>query len=279
MKRVLVVLGGAALLLAGCKNGTTGPETAGGGSAPVIVTAAAKAVDPTVVLGNPSGSPVSLGAAESLKVNWALVILKDIRFFSNIEAEHLRDSMDLERDEGDGGGSNHQGEDGHGKHNDHGGNGVNLQGPFFVLLKSKVPVEVAVDSIPPGTYDGIMFVVHKLRRVDVMRNPALPDSLIGLSVVVSGSVKDSGGVWMPFLFKTDINEEFKVKGNFVVMPGDRLVPFVLDFDLTLWFRSEDGELLDPNNPGEFQEIRQAIRSALKGHMRGGRDDDDDGEPD
>ena len=284
MNHLLLVLGATAILLAGCSNHTSAPVTTTGGSVPITVTAAAKGVGPAVSLENPPGTQVSFGMAESLKVDWALIILKDIRLVSDIDKAHMRDSSELEVDDGGegGGGGDHPGDRGHGDdghEGDHDGHGVHLKGPFFVTLMDKHPVQVAVDSIPPGTYNGIMFVIHKLRRLDVMRNPSLPDSLVGLSVVVSGSVKDSGGSWMPFLFKTNINEEFKVKGNFVVMPGDKLIPFVLDFDLTAWFEGRGGQLLDPNNSADFQKIRQAIRSALKGGMRGGRDDDDDGEPD
>ncbi|MBK7260191.1 MAG: hypothetical protein IPI01_20775 [Ignavibacteriae bacterium] len=98
-------------------------------------------------------------------------------------------------------------------------------------------MQIAVDTITPGQYSGLKFNIHKLRMSDVTRDPLLPDSLVGYSVVVAGSVKYPGGAWVPFVFKTDINEDFKVKGDFTVADGQTVTPYVLKFDLGSWFKA------------------------------------------
>ena len=107
----------------------------------------------------------------------------------------------------------------------------------------------------------------------------LPDSLLGTSVVVTGSVKYPGGAWVPFLFKADIDEDFKVKGDFTVAEGQSVTPYVLKFDLGSWFRVGTGRTLDPNDPADRHWIRYAIKASLKGRMAGGRDHNHDGRPD
>ena len=211
----------------------------------------------------------TLAAIESIRVDQATIVIKGITFSSDIDTLHERDSVeeefqdDMEDHEGD-------------WEMEH----IHFRGPFVISLMNNQPVQVTVDTIPAGVYNGIRFAIHRLRRKDVERNPNLPDTLVGFSIVVTGSVKDTNGTWTPFEFKTDINQEFKVKGNFVVNSGDTMVPYVLQFNLTSWFTDPmSGRILDPNNWLDRWRIRWAIKMALGGHVRGGRDADDNGDPD
>ncbi len=269
MKNIVVLAAlGATLAVVGCSDNTSGPQTASGGAVPVVVTASAMSSTGPLQLGKVSGSASPLAVVDSIRIDDALLIFKDISFAPGIDTVHELDSAKCEWED-------EQEEHGGGEKVEH----VHFKGPFLVVLHNNAPVQVAVDTIPPGVYDGITFKIHRLRRSDVMRNPLLPDSLVGYSIVISGAVKYSGGDWTPFVFKTDINEAFKVRGNFTVMPGDKLVPYVLQFDIASWFTDPSGRILDPNGTMDRYMIRHAIKSALGGGMRGGRDHDDDGRPD
>ena len=270
------VLTGLGLLIAGCQDNASGPRE--GQNALVQATASAAQPGGGVVLGKSSVSDFPMGGIDSLRVDQAILVLKDIAFKSAIDSEHTRDSMETEmeseRDE-----DRMEGHEGFFDKVDGDGNRVHFKGPFVVVLHDTTPVQIAVDTIPPGTYNGIKFIIHKLRSKDLARNPSLPDSLLGYSIAVSGSVRDTGGVWKDFVFKTDIDEEFKAKGEFTTSPGDMLTPFVLKFDLESWFRGYNGRLLDPNNAMDRWFIRAAIKASLKGHTRCGRDRNHDGDPD
>jgi hypothetical protein len=205
---------------------------------------------------------------ESLQVSQALIVLKDIRFLAVPDSAHLRDSVECNGD------ADREDHDGWKKDST-----THFKGPFIVALHDTTPVQIAVDTIKPGNYAGIKFNIHKLRKSDVMRDPLLPDSLMGYSVAVTGLVKYPGGSWVPFLFKADIDEDFKVKGDFTVAEGQSVTPYVLKFELSSWFRSPSGRTLDPNDPTDRRGIRYAIKASLKGRMAGGRDHDHDGRPD
>ncbi len=255
----------AALVAWSCSDNSEGPTNGSGQNVAVKLTAAAGQASGPVILGKISGTSATI---DSIMVEDALIVLKDISFTGGIDSMHARDSVECERHD--------EQED---RESDDALRHVHFRGPFLISLKDTTPVQITVDTIPPGTYDGIRFMIHKLRRKDVMRNPALPDSLVGYSIVVHGSVKYASGGWTPFVFRTDIDEDFKVKGDFVIMAGDNLTPYVLRFDLASWFTDPSGRILDPNNMMDRMWIRWLIKASLKGRMVGGRDHDDDGHPD
>ncbi len=230
-----------------------------------MMTAASSQSSGPVTLGKVAGTQAAI---DSIRIDDALLVLKDITFTGGIDSLHDRDSVECEHHDED--------ED---NMSDDALRHVHFRGPFLVALKDTTPVQITLDTIPAGVYDGIRFMIHNLRRKDVMRNPSLPDSLLGYSVVVTGNVKYASGGWTPFVFKTNIDEDFKVKGNFVITSGDNLTPYVLRFDLASWFTDPNGKILDPNSMMDRMWIRWLIKASLKGRMVGGRDRDDDGHPD
>jgi hypothetical protein len=270
MRRTLIaaVVLGAGLYAWGCKFNSTGPDSGTGQSVAVRITAS-PSVSGTMQIGKLSAPLASVAAIESIRVDQATIIIKDISFSPAIDTVHTMDSVETDQHDSD---EDHE-SDSSLRH-------IHFRGPFVITLQNNQPVQVTLDTIPQGVYDGIRFAIHRLRQKDVDRNPALPDSLVGFSIVLTGTVMDSGGSWTPFIFKTDINQEFKVKGNFVVGPNDTQVPYVLQFDLASWFTDGSGKILDPNNMFDRWKLRWAITTALGGgHIHGGRDADHDGRPD
>jgi hypothetical protein len=200
---------------------------------------------------------------DSIKINYAIMVLRWIQFKMNIDTVST-DSTFTEEEER--------------KMDDD--PSIRFKGPFIVTLRNEQPTPIAVDSLPPGNYNGIKFKVHRLHLRDKEREPSVPDSLIGTSIYVKGWVKQ-GDMWNDFVFATGkVNNEFKIKGDFTVTEGDLNIPYVLVFDLASWFiDSRTGQLLDPSNPGERGKIISNIKHSLKNISRGGKDRNRDGEPD
>lgn len=268
MKKILPAGILALLFVTGCSDNSSGPSANSGAGVPVGVYGIAGLDGGAVPLMKTDGTA---GAVDSIRVVSTIIVLKDIAFHSHIDTVHVRDSSDVERDDRD----EEEGEHHEGEHHE----GIqHFKGPFVVELLNNTPKQIALDTIPPGNYDGIKFVLHKLRHRDVTVNPLFPDSLVGYSVVVSGNVFYAGKAGTPFVFKADINEEFKVRGDFVVAPGSDLVPYALDFKMNTWF---DGRtrVLDPNSFMDRWRIRWNIKHAFKDLMTGGRDWNHDGHHD
>ena len=256
-----------AILLGGCSQNTTGPDSRTNGSL-VELTASGGSDLGSVRLGKLTGIDQTAASVDSLIITHAIIVLKDVKFLLAPDSVHMRDSTECQRDDD-------AEEHGEGKRD----STLHFKGPFIVVLHDSTPVQIALDTIAPGLYSGIKFNIHKLHRKDVDRNPLFPDSLIGYSVAVAGLAKYTVGGWAPFVFKADINEDFKVRGDFVVAAGQTLTPYVLKFDLVSWFRSTSGRLLNPNDTEDRRGIRHAVKASLKGRMAGGRDRDNDGHPD
>ena len=264
MKKGLLLFA-AFVVIAGCKDNTTAPS-ASIGNALVQMTAAGGASSGTISLSKSSGALGVQATIDSLTVDSAFVFLKDIAFIPAVDTLHTRDSVSCSSDD---------------DREEHGWMGprVHFKGPYLVLLRNKQPVQIAIDTIPPGSYNGIRFSIHRLRSMDVLKNPALPDSLVGSSIAIFGHVKYAGAAWASFEYKANIDEEFKVKGNFVVPSGLTVIPYVLNFDLATWFTGPAGRILDPSSFADRWLIRWTIKTALGGHVHGGRDMDHNGNPD
>lgn len=267
MKYVQLVMCATVLLVAGCAEENTGPGS-GGNNGLVSLTASGGGNAGSVRFAKPGAPDQTLAAVDSIVLDHATIVLKDIQFLAAPDSAHTRDSVECRRNDDD--------EDsGRGRWD----STMHFRGPFIVTLLDSTPVQIALDTIAPGLYTGIKFKIHKLRQFDRNGIPMVPDSLIGQSVAVAGMVKYAGGDWTPFVFKADINEEFKMKGDFIVGAGQTVTPYVLQFDLASWFRGDGGRILDPNDAGDRRGIRYAIKASLKGRMHGGRDRDHDGHPD
>jgi hypothetical protein len=267
MKKAGMVLVAAAGLMAGCKDSSTGPMSADQNILVKMIAAPGHSVG-SISLSKVSGVQGILASVDSLSVDSAVIVLKDIAFVSAVDTAHTQDSVSCNRDDD---AEEHEGAGMRGR--------VHFKGPFLVQLFNGRPSQITLDTIPAGTYNGIKFVIHKLRMRDVVLYPSFPDSLVGYSIVIKGTIKYAGSSSVPFVYKADIDEEFKVKGDFVVAPGEKVVPYVLNFDMASWFTGGSGRIYDPNRFPDRWMIRQAIKAALKGRVHGGRDFNEDGDPD
>jgi hypothetical protein len=256
----------ALAFILGCADDNPGGPGTDATAVPVAIYAAAGSAGGPVRLAKSGGTAA---AVDSIHVALTTVVLRDIAFRYRVDTVQVADSTQCvkrDRDEYEHGWKDYRVT-------------TRFRGPFVVTLPNNVPVKIALDTIPPGTYDGITFTLHKLHPKDVSADSTLPDSLVGYSVVIFGQVFYKGdSTGRQFMFKADINEAFKVRGDFVVPAGSNEVPYVLDFKMDAWF---DGgsRMLDPNSAFDRRWIRWNIKHALKDLMRGGRDWNHDGHPD
>lgn len=164
-----------------------------------------------------------------------------------------------------------------------------FKGPFVIHIRDSNAVSFANQILPTGVYTGIKFKIHTFHKGEKCedsdeRNHRMMtsnnDPIVGYSIAVWGSIKQNG-VWVPFAFKSDIEVEFKLTGNFTVAVSTNSVNMALRFKTGDWFKDlNTGAMLDPTNTSRqnIEMINQAIkRSFEKGH--GGRDSNGDGHPD
>jgi hypothetical protein len=92
-----------------------------------------------------------------------------------------------------------------------------FQGPFIIHVRDSNAVSFANQTLPAGTYAGIKFKIHAIKRGEKYEDSddhdhhtvaANNDSIMGYSIAVWGAIKQNG-VWVPFAFKSNIEVEYK----------------------------------------------------------------------
>jgi len=164
-----------------------------------------------------------------------------------------------------------------------------FKGPFIIHVRDSNSVSFANQMLPAGTYTGIKFKIHTMKRNEKCEDSdehnhrtvnANNDSMIGYSIAVWGAIKQNG-VWVPYTFKSNIEVEYKLKGNFSVTASTNSVSMALRFNTGNWFKDVNtGILLDPTNTSSQNRglINEAIKKSFeKGY--GGKDSNNDGHPD
>jgi hypothetical protein len=128
--------------------------------------------------------------------------------------------------------------------------------------------------IPPGTYDKVRFMVHKLENSEPVPDPDFADINGRYSVVVKGTY--SG---IAFVFKSDKSAHQKL-----TFPGSLQVSASGKTNITLqvkpymWF-IKDGLYLDPLVIGNRSEIENNIKTNINNNFKAFKDDNKDGQPD
>ncbi|MGE5316108.1 MAG: hypothetical protein ACM3Q4_15550 [Acidobacteriota bacterium] len=197
-------------------------------------------------------------AADSIRIDSAVVVLARIKFESHIDSVRIDD---------DGMGGMGGGMMGHDNDSDY-----SFKGPFVIHVRDTIGINFANSDLPPGTYDGIKFKIHRLMSGEYRedsdmrhhRNMFWNDSSVaGSSVTVWGSILKNG-TWTPFKYDFNGEVEFKIKGNFVVTEAGSPVTIALNFNIARFFVSSTGALLDPTDTSvqNREQIRKAIYAAF-----------------
>lgn len=254
---VIVLLG----LSVGCKN-SNDPVTAST-STGVNLSAGFSAI-------GSSNSLMKTAAVDSLRIDSIVVVFQKIKFESHIESA-IADTTGFDSTVTDA------------------ESNYTMRGPFVIHIRDTNAVSFANQILPAGVYTGIKFKVHTFHKGEQCEDSdernhrmmtANNDSIVGYSIAVWGTVKQNA-VWVPFAFKSDIELEFKLAGNFTIAVSTNTVNMALRFNTGDWFKDVHmGTILDPTNTSRqnINMINQAIRMSFgKGH--GGKDSNGNGQPD
>jgi hypothetical protein len=249
------------IAIGGCKK-SDDPVSAGSSNPPVNLSIGFSKVSSKTSLGK-------ITTVDSLRIDSVVVVLQKIKFESHIDTVKVdtsgNDSPSNEKE-----------------------SNITFMGPFVIHVRDSNAVNFANQTLPAGTYDGIKFKIHRIQKGEHFedsdehnrRSTPNNDSIMGYSVAVWGSIKKNG-TWVQFAFKSNIELEFKLKGNFTIATSTNTLNIALRFNTGDWFTDPNTKLqLDPTDQTRANQelINEAIKKSFEnGH--GGHDSNGDGHPD
>ncbi len=210
-----------------------------------------------------------VAAVDSLRIDSVVAVLQKIKFESQIDTVKVDTS----------------GEDSPFNEKE---TSISFMGPFIIHVRDSNAVSFANQIIPAGSYNGIKFKIHRIQKgkkyedSDEHNRKGVPniDSIVGYSVAVWGSIKKNGAR-VQFAFKSTIELEYKIKGNFTIATGTNTLNLALRFNTGDWFTDLKTKLqLDPTDQSKANQelINEAIKKSFE-NGRGGHDSNGDGDPD
>ena len=140
--------------------------------------------------------------------------------------------------------------------------------------------------VPPGSYKGIEFEIHRVRSTEKLNIQTTKGGvkLDGLSIVLEGTCTPArhharhhlAPTPTPFAVTSTMEVEVEYESPFVVA-ADALSNVTLAFDASTWLAGPNGTTLDPcaNDP----EVNAQIMANVKASLKAFEDDDRDGEDD
>ena len=193
-------------------------------------------------------SPLAKSLGDTVVIDTAKVLLKDIKFKSALDA----DSLDFK------------------------------VGPFIVFLDLTGGVtEVVAGDIPDGIYDKIKFKIHKPEDDEVISDPDFYQGIGDderFSIVIIGRFN---GTRFVYKSKKDMEQELELNPPLVVSDTLGSVNATMLIAPANWFK-KDGVYLDPTLEGNRSDIDDNIKQSFKRAYKdndhdgeGGDDDDDD----
>ncbi|MFI5234527.1 MAG: hypothetical protein ACHQXA_02345 [Gemmatimonadales bacterium] len=281
MKRHTLTLAAGALLLTACAE-MGGP----GGSA-------ARSQVSLAVSTRPTAAGVAINAAETfndgsgntLMVDSAFVIVRKMRLRGGPASTCLPDSGD-DGEQGDTvsvqdstgvdhdsvGGVRIFADDGAGEG---GACGEFKAGPLLVELPvsggAQQQFTVGVDS---GTYTSVLFQIHRPSGAADSAFLAAHPEYHGVSIRVAGHWNGA-----PFVFTTGVSTVQRVDFDPPLVVGSDPVTFTLMVDMSGWFKSDDGTLVDPVTALDDSTNAPLVHRNIERSFHVFRDDDHDGRDD
>lgn len=155
------------------------------------------------------------------------------------------------------------------------GCGVLRLGPFLVSLPltggAAQQFTVTVDS---GTYASAMFEIHRPSTFGDSAFVAANPAYRGVSIRLVGSWNGA-----PFVFTTGVSGAERADFDPPLVVGAAPVTFTLMVDLSGWFRSGSGALIDPLSALDDSTNAPIVRANIERSFHALRDDDHDGRDD
>ncbi|NIR46422.1 MAG: hypothetical protein GWN99_18425 [Gemmatimonadetes bacterium] len=149
-------------------------------------------------------------------------------------------------------------------------------GPFLVSLPLDGSTSQTITAqVDPGIYDEIEFDIHKPEDntagdLDfIAANPNFAD----ISIRVTGTYNGQS-----FLYTSDLNEEQEIELTSPLTVGSEPTNVTLTIDISTWFASTSGALIDPRTANKGEPNEQLVKNNIRLSIEGFRDDDHDGMP-
>ena len=145
--------------------------------------------------------------------------------------------------------------------------------PFVADLNlDGTPVTVSVAQVPLGSYDRIEFRIHRLDPDDPEDKPYVneqqfADFMAGdrYNTIIEGKTTDQSNAERDFIIRSRDNETQRhfLLPPIQVTPDTKQVEVNLVIDMSAWFVGENGQILDPTDPRNEDEISDNIKQSIK----------------
>jgi hypothetical protein len=148
-------------------------------------------------------------------------------------------------------------------------------GPYVLFLNLNSKVNVLTSAyIPPGTYDKVRFMIHKLGDNETPPDPDFVDADGRYSVVVKGSFNG-----ISFVFKSDksAHQKLTFPASLVITSSGKS-NITLEVKPYMWF-IKNGVFMDPMDPINRNEIDNNIKANINNNFKIFVDNDRNGSPD
>lgn len=144
---------------------------------------------------------------------------------------------------------------------------------LYLILDARV-MTIGSAYIPVGTYDKVNFEIHKLQDNETPPDPDFVDANGRYSTVAKGTYNGT-----PFIFKSDISASQKIRMTNELVVTETSSNITLKVEPYIWFINAAGQYMDPNDPGNHNEIENNIKDNVKGNFKSFKDNDKNGIPD
>ncbi len=161
-------------------------------------------------------------------------------------------------------------------------------GPYVLEVAvgdSNLQLAIPTTVVPPGSYDGIEFEIHRVRSTDKLNLQTTKGGtkLDGLSIVLEGTCTGPATGTAPvappptpFSVTSSMEVEVEYETAFTVAKGTA-TNVTLAFDASTWLAGPDGTTLDPckNDPATNARIMANVKASLRAFGDDDRDGHDD----
>jgi hypothetical protein len=149
-------------------------------------------------------------------------------------------------------------------------------GPFVIHMDNSTILNTVTSAfIPVGTYDKVLFEIHKLADNENPPDPDFADMQGRYSIVARGTY--NGNL---FIFKSDVSAHQKLTfPKSLVVTSDGKSNITLQVTPYLWFLDDNGLILDPSLKSNLSIISRNIKENINENIKIFLDKDKNGEPD
>jgi hypothetical protein len=144
--------------------------------------------------------------------------------------------------------------------------------PFVITFENQAKTFVSL-QIPPGTYDKVKFEFHRPESSQITEYLGIPEFVDFVtndrySVIYEGNVyMDGTGTAIPFTYRSDMtaNLSLNLEQEITFAEGSNNTIMMMVDPADVFTKA--GELLDPRDPRNENEIDNNIKAAIKVHKK------------